>query len=121
MKSYILGIDQSTQGTKVLLFDDTGTICYKAAKSHKQYIDEKGWVEHDPDEIWRRLKDLVRDMLDKTDIDARNIKLSASVISVKRRWPGIVRPESPSIGPSSGSVRGARRFVKNFAAKALTL
>lgn len=74
MKSYILGIDQSTQGTKVLLFDDTGTICYKAAKSHKQYIDEKGWVEHDPDEIWRRLKDLVRDMLDKTDIDARNIK-----------------------------------------------
>lgn len=74
MKSYILGIDQSTQGTKVLLFDEAGTICYKAAKSHKQYIDEKGWVEHDPDEIWRRLKDLVRDMLDKTDIDARNIK-----------------------------------------------
>ena len=57
MKSYILGIDQSTQGTKVLLFDEAGTICYKAAKSHKQYIDEKGWVEHDPDEIWRHLKD----------------------------------------------------------------
>lgn len=74
MKSYILGIDQSTQGTKVLLFDDAGTICYKAAKSHKQYIDEKGWVEHDPDEIWRHLKELIRDLLDQTDIDGRDIK-----------------------------------------------
>ena len=74
MKSYILGIDQSTQGTKVLLFDEAGTICYKAAKSHKQYIDEKGWVEHDPDEIWRHLKDLIRDMLDKTEINGKAIK-----------------------------------------------
>lgn len=74
MKSYILGIDQSTQGTKVLLFDEAGTICYKAAKSHKQYIDEKGWVEHDSDEIWRHLKDLIRDMLDKTEINGKAIK-----------------------------------------------
>lgn len=74
MKSYILGIDQSTQGTKVLLFDEAGTICYKAAKSHKQYIDEKGWVEHDPDEIWSHLKDLIRDMLDKTEINGKAIK-----------------------------------------------
>lgn len=74
MKSYILGIDQSTQGTKVLLFDEAGTICYKAAKSHKQYIDEKGWVEHDYDEIWRHLKDLIRDMLDKTEINGKAIK-----------------------------------------------
>lgn len=74
MKSYILGIDQSTQGTKVLLFDEAGTICYKAAKSHKQYIDEKGWVEHDPNEIWRHLKDLIRDMLDKTEINGKAIK-----------------------------------------------
>ena len=74
MKSYILGIDQSTQGTKVLLFDEAGTICYKAAKSHKQYIDEKGWVDHDSDEIWRHLKDLIRDMLDKTEINGKAIK-----------------------------------------------
>lgn len=74
MKSYILGIDQSTQGTKVLLFDEAGTICYKAAKYHKQYIDEKGWVEHDSDEIWRHLKDLIRDMLDKTEINGKAIK-----------------------------------------------
>ncbi|GAA6392200.1 glycerol kinase [Megasphaera sp.] len=74
MKSYILGIDQSTQGTKVLLFDEAGTICYKAAKSHKQYIDEKGWVEHDPHEIWRHLKNLIRDMLDKTEINGKAIK-----------------------------------------------
>ena len=87
MKSYILGIDQSTQGTKVLLFDEAGTICYKAAKSHKQYIDEKGWVEHDPDEIWRHLKDLIRDMLDKTEINGKAIK--AVGISNQRNGHGL--------------------------------
>lgn len=35
---------------------------------------KKGWVEHDSDEIWRHLKDLIRDMLDKTEINGKAIK-----------------------------------------------
>lgn len=74
MKSYILGIDQSTQGTKLLLFDAEGNIIYKSDKAHKQYIDEKGWVEHDPIEIWQNLKDLVKEMLAKTGIDGHELR-----------------------------------------------
>ena len=52
---YVLGIDQSTQGTKALLFDDKGNLLCRTDKPHKQIINEKGWVEHDPDEIFSRI------------------------------------------------------------------
>lgn len=74
MASYVLGIDQSTQGTKVLLFDAQGKICCRMDRSHKQYVDEKGWVEHDPNEIWENVKILVKDLLEKNNLTASEIK-----------------------------------------------
>ena len=56
MSKYVMGIDQSTQGTKIILFDSDGKIAFQATKSHKQFINDKGWVEHDPAEIWRNVK-----------------------------------------------------------------
>ena len=50
---YILGIDQSTQGTKALLIDENGCLAARADVLHKQYVDSNGWVEHDPLEILR--------------------------------------------------------------------
>ena len=52
-EKYIIGIDQSTQGTKALLFDEEGTILRRTDKSHEQIISEKGWVSHDSMEIYR--------------------------------------------------------------------
>jgi glycerol kinase len=49
----ILGIDQSTAGTKALVFDDTGTIISRCDKAHEQKISNNGWVAHDPEEIYR--------------------------------------------------------------------
>lgn len=74
MKSYIIGIDQSTQGTKLLLFDEAGKICYKNAKVHAQHIDERGWVEHDPEEIWENVKALVKEAVQAMELDGREIR-----------------------------------------------
>lgn len=60
---YILGIDQSTQGTKLLLLDETGRSVCRLDRSHAQHIDERGWVEHDPEEIWSNLLLLMRKLL----------------------------------------------------------
>ena len=49
MERYILGIDQSTQGTKALLFDRQGALIARADLSHRQIIDNNGWVEHHSD------------------------------------------------------------------------
>ena len=52
MSEYVLSIDQSTQGTKALLFDAEGLLICRADIPHKQIIDANGWVEHDPKEIY---------------------------------------------------------------------
>ena len=52
---YILGIDQSTQGTKAVLFDGDGRIVHRADVPHRQHINGLGWVSHDPEEIYRNV------------------------------------------------------------------
>ena len=48
---YILAVDQSTQGTKGLLFDSAGTLVCRADRPHRQIISESGWVSHNLEEI----------------------------------------------------------------------
>ena len=49
---YVIGIDQSTQGTKAILFDADGRIVGRHDEKHRQIISREGWVSHDPEEIF---------------------------------------------------------------------
>ena len=69
MSRYVLGIDQSTQGTKALLFDEEGTLICRTDLPHKQYINEKGWVEHDPEEIYANTLAVVKNLVEKAGIN----------------------------------------------------
>lgn len=73
MSKYVLGIDQSTQGTKALLFDEEGSLICRSDVPHKQYIDERGWVEHDPEEIYRNTLSVVKMLVEKAGIDKNEI------------------------------------------------
>ena len=64
MAKYIISIDQSTQGTKALLFDETGSIMRRTDRPHKQIINEKGWVSHDPEEIYSNVLKVVKELLE---------------------------------------------------------
>ena len=76
-EQYIIAIDQSTQGTKCILFDSKGQLVARTDASHKQHINDKGWVEHDPEEIAKNLKIIAQAVLDKAKIDANNIIAAA--------------------------------------------
>ena len=52
MEQFILSIDQSTQGTKAMLFNAAGRLTARADRPHRQYVDERGWVRPDLDEIY---------------------------------------------------------------------
>ncbi|MDC7286664.1 glycerol kinase GlpK [Blautia schinkii] len=73
MSRYVLGIDQSTQGTKALLFDEEGSLLCRCDLPHQQYIDERGWVEHDPEEIYRNTVAVVKNLVEKAGIDKKEI------------------------------------------------
>lgn len=53
MKKYVLAIDQGTTGSTAMVFDREGTPLAKANEEFPQYFPRGGWVEHDPEEIWR--------------------------------------------------------------------
>ena len=73
MAKYVLSIDQSTQGTKALLFDEQGVMLCRADKSHRQLIDEHGWVEHDPEEIYCNTLQVIKDVTEKAGINKNDI------------------------------------------------
>jgi len=70
---YILGIDQSTSGTKALLVDNNGNLQHRFDMPHRQIVNDKGWVEHDLEEIYRNSIEVVRQLVKESGIDKSNI------------------------------------------------
>src|ERR1700745_3280087 len=53
LANYIGAIDQGTTSTRFIVFDRSGRTVAVAQKEHEQIYPKPGWVEHDPEEIWR--------------------------------------------------------------------
>ncbi|MDY2937345.1 MAG: glycerol kinase [Fusicatenibacter sp.] len=68
-REYIIGIDQSTQGTKAMLFDGEGRLLLRTDLPHRQIINEKGWVSHDLNEIYRNTVQTVKTLLENSGIN----------------------------------------------------
>ena len=73
MQKYILSIDQSTTATKAVLFDNEGRLVSQKNIDHKQYFPNAGWVEHDPEEIYRKTKQAIRKVIERSGISGAEI------------------------------------------------
>jgi glycerol kinase len=62
--SVILAIDQGTTGTTVLAVAHDGAVVGRAYEEIEQHYPKPGWVEHDPDEIWRSVQSTVAGALE---------------------------------------------------------
>ena len=69
MPTYVLSVDQSTQGTKALLLDLSGRILARADLPHRQIVNDAGWVSHDPEEIFENVLHVARLAAEKAGID----------------------------------------------------
>ena len=70
---YILSIDQGTTGSRAYIFDKPGRIVSSAYKEFRQIYPRAGWVEHDPEEIWRSVESVVRQALSRKKIRPADI------------------------------------------------
>ena len=59
MAEYIGAIDQGTTSTRFIVFDRAGRTVSVAQKEHEQIYPRPGWVEHNPEEIWRNTQDVI--------------------------------------------------------------
>ncbi len=49
----VLALDQGTTGSTALVVDAEGVVRARGYRELPQYFPRPGWVEHDPEEIWR--------------------------------------------------------------------
>jgi len=66
--NFILAIDQGTTSTRSLVFDATRRVLASAQQELPQHYPADGWVEHDPEDIWRDTLATARAALDKASL-----------------------------------------------------
>lgn len=49
---YILGIDQGSTGSKVIVVDEKGNVVQSAYRKIESFFPQEGWLEHDPAKLW---------------------------------------------------------------------
>jgi len=57
--THILAIDQGTTSTRALVYDSTGRCLGSSARELTQHYPQHGWVEHDAEEIWQSVREVV--------------------------------------------------------------
>ncbi|MBL8630734.1 MAG: glycerol kinase GlpK [Rhodospirillaceae bacterium] len=62
----ILAIDQGTTSTRAVMFDDRAKPLATAQIPLPQIYPRDGWVEHDPEEIWKATVQVCRDVIAQT-------------------------------------------------------
>ncbi|MEL9991322.1 MAG: glycerol kinase GlpK [Thermoproteus sp.] len=72
-KRYVLSIDQGTTGTRAAIFDQSGTMVGYAYHEHTQIYPKPGWVEHNPIEIWEKTKLVIKEVLEFTKVNPKEI------------------------------------------------
>ena len=50
---YILALDQGTTSSRAIVFNHAGRVKSVAQKEFPQIFPKPGWVEHDPETIWK--------------------------------------------------------------------
>ena len=73
MKKYLLVIDQGTTSSRIVLYNKKFEIFDILQKEFRQFFPKEGWVEHDANEIWNDVKNLIKKILKKNNLNASNI------------------------------------------------
>ena len=73
MKNYVLSLDAGTTSSRAILFDQKGNQIAMAQQEFTQIFPKKGWVEHNPNEIWETQVNAVKKVLSKADISPEQV------------------------------------------------
>ncbi len=113
-KKYILSIDQGTTGSGAIVFNSEGKPIADADKETTQIYPQPGWVEHNPDEIFKTSLEVAALVHSKGGHPG--LQTSPVLASQTRERPplcGTGKPASLSSTPLSGSAGGPPKLSNN--------
>lgn len=70
---YIIALDQGTTSSRAVLFDEEGQIQGMAQQEFRQIFPQPGWVEHDPNEIWKSQSGVLSKLITENKIASQSI------------------------------------------------
>jgi glycerol kinase len=70
---YVLAIDQGTTSSRALLFDGALKVVGVGQQEFPQHFPHPGWVEHDPEDLWRTTLETCRTALAQAGLSARDV------------------------------------------------
>jgi glycerol kinase len=70
---FVVAVDQGTTGSTVLVLDRRGRVAGRAYREFTQHFPKPGWVEHDPEEIWRVTLAVLRAACRRAGARARDV------------------------------------------------
>jgi glycerol kinase len=73
MASYLLAIDQGTTSTRSILFRPDLSVASVGQLEFPQHFPSSGWVEHEPEDLWRTTVDTIKAALTKASASAADI------------------------------------------------
>ncbi|WP_271895467.1 glycerol kinase GlpK [Candidatus Phyllobacterium onerii] len=73
MNGYILAIDQGTTSSRAIVFDKNRKVVGKSQQEFTQIYPQSGWVEHDPEEIWRSVLKTCEVAIENAKIEAGDV------------------------------------------------
>ncbi len=73
-KDCILAIDQGTTSSRAIVFSSHGRPLATAQKEFPQHFPNDGWVEHDPEDIWRDSLEVIKGALEKAERSPANVE-----------------------------------------------
>jgi glycerol kinase len=74
MPDFILAIDQGTTSSRAIVFDTKLKPRASAQREFRQYFPNSGWVEHDPEEIWKSVLATCKAAIAKSKASPKNIR-----------------------------------------------
>ena len=63
MARFVIAIDQGTTGSTVLVLDEELAVRGRGYREFPQIFPQPGWVEHDPEAIWRSVTESLAEAL----------------------------------------------------------
>lgn len=73
MSKKIISIDQGTTSSRAVLFDENCNLVDFTQKEITQYYPSEGWVEHDPEEIWKSVLEVTNEIIVKHNISYSDV------------------------------------------------
>src|SRR5919112_4773573 len=73
MADFVLALDQGTTSSRAIVFDGTYRIRGLSQQEFAQHYPHSGWVEHDPEDLWRTIVQTMRSALADAGLAASDI------------------------------------------------